>query len=314
MVGIAALAFVPGSEPTIEARGQSKPPKFQPPDVTSLAPLAKPVDLLFIHHSVGGALLAEPGAQSGELAGVAIYDTHPAGAGVRSQLTQLGYRVHDASYNSKIGDGIDMFDWLPKFRDDMELVQTTRLQDQRLPEGERNQIVMFETCYNSNRFEPEDSEPGNPRGPELTVANAKAVFRELREELAKHPETLFVHITASPVQSRYRAEPLWKAAARLVLGKPQYEQKVRVGAERAREFNTWLADPNGWLKGYPHDNVLVFNQYDLLTNYGKSDGLVYSADPEGYDPHPSAEGQREVARALVPLIHQAVTARGLDSK
>src|ERR1041384_6496667 len=64
------------------------------------APLQKPLDLLFIHHSCGGQLFAAPGANQGTNC---IYTSHPNGGGLRARLEQNSYRVHEASYESRIG-------------------------------------------------------------------------------------------------------------------------------------------------------------------------------------------------------------------
>ena len=79
----------------------------------SAASPVQTVDLLFIHHSCGGQLLAAPGADAGENC---IYSTHPNGGNLRILLEQSGYRVHEASYGCRIGADTDIFDWLPKFR------------------------------------------------------------------------------------------------------------------------------------------------------------------------------------------------------
>ncbi|MCP4800241.1 MAG: hypothetical protein GY893_09885, partial [bacterium] len=62
--------------------------------------------LLFIHHSCGGQLMAEQGEKIGGASGSGercIYDSHPNGGGLRSSLTTAGYEVHEASYESKLG-------------------------------------------------------------------------------------------------------------------------------------------------------------------------------------------------------------------
>jgi hypothetical protein len=273
-------------------------------------PVAGPIDLVYLHHSVGGALLADPGPERGDLA-VALYDAHPSGAGLRRALEASGYRVNEASYQSAVGHGIDMFDWLPKFRDHMDRVLATRRQDEPLPAGRRNRVVVFETCFNSNWFTRAGEGPGDPAGPELTIANAQAVFRELRAIFARHPDTLFVHLTASPLAPRLQGEPLWKRAARVLTGRPSQQERLLSSAALARRFNTWLAAGDGWLSGYDGRNVVVFDYFDLLTGHGQSDLLVYPGDVEGYDPHPNGEGQRRAAAELLPFLNRAVRRAGI---
>jgi hypothetical protein len=257
-------------------------------------------------------LLAEPGPEAGPHAPQAIYDTHPSGAAFRRAAERVGYRVHQASYGSLVGERIDLFDWIPTFSTNMDRVLRTRFQDELLPEGKRNRVVMFETCFNSNWFREQGEEPGRASGPELTVANGKAVFRELRSIFERHPDVLFVHLTATPLAPRLKGEALWKAAARFAAGKPSQQANLARAAELSREFNTWLADPEGWLAGYPLKNIAVFDYYDVMTGHGRTDALLYPADGAGYDAHPGPEGQRAAADALLPFLNRAVRRAGVD--
>lgn len=273
-------------------------------------PPGRPVDLVFLHHSVGGALLADRGPEQGFPA-VAIYTSHPSGGGLRRSLESSGYRVHEASYGSLVGERIDVFDWLPKFRDELDRVLRTRFQDEALPGDGRNRVVLFETCFRSNWFTGPGTEPGEPAGPELTVANAKASLRALLPIFARHPEVLFVHLTASPVAPRLEGEPRWKTIARLATGRPSQQDVLLRAADLSREFNDWVASERGWLDGYPGRNVAVFDYYDLLTGHGRSNALVFPGDDEGYDSHPSGEGQQEAAEALLPFLHRSARRAGI---
>ncbi|HNS91332.1 MAG TPA: hypothetical protein PKJ72_14940, partial [Deltaproteobacteria bacterium] len=66
------------------------------------------INILFIHHSTGGQLLAQVGEPVGDNS---IYKTHPRGGGLRKLLEQNNYSVHDASYGSVIGDRTDICHW-----------------------------------------------------------------------------------------------------------------------------------------------------------------------------------------------------------
>jgi hypothetical protein len=268
-------------------------------------------DLVFIHHSVGGALLADPGPRSGPDEAVSIFESHPSGAGLRHRLELAGYRVHEASYGSIIGQGIDMFDWLPKFRDQMERVLHTEHQDQVFSDGRQNRVVVFETCFNSNWFKNPGVEPGNPNGPELTVANAKAVFRELRQLFAQHPDVLFVHLTAAPLAPQLSAEPLYKFLARKVLRRPTQQELLMTSTSLARQFNDWLSSEDGWLSGYPSRNVVVFDFYDLLTGHGQTNALLFPTDAGGFDSHPNRAGLSLAADELIPFLNRAVRRSGI---
>ena len=45
----------------------------------------QPINLLFIHHSCGATLFADPGTKAGEYC---LYETHPNGGGLRNMLRQ----------------------------------------------------------------------------------------------------------------------------------------------------------------------------------------------------------------------------------
>jgi hypothetical protein len=319
VAAVAILLFTrePATDLRPSAKLASNPPKdtsasFEDLGHYDAAPPKRRLSLLFIHHSVGGALLAEPGALSGDAASVAIFKSHPEGGGLAARLAQSGYQIHEASYGSTIGEDIDMFDWLPKFGGHMDRILHTENQDRLLSDGSANQIVLFETCFNSNWFVGRGTPPGAATGPALTLENAKATFRELRTILERHPDVLFVHLTASPLAPRLVGEPRWKALARKLTGKPSRGAQYEAGAALAREFNSWLATPDGWLKGYPQKNIIVLDQYDILTGSGRTNALLYTRDPSGEDSHPNREGLAKVAEALAPLLNRAVRRIGLS--
>jgi len=262
------------------------------------------LDLLFIHHSCGGQLLADRGEKKGENN---ILDTHPNGGGLRSLLEADGYVVHEASRNSAVGEDTDLFHWLPKFRTMMDKVLACAHQDEALPEGKGNTVVLFKSCYPNNMFQAMGTEPGNPDGPALTYWNARATYTALLDEFAKEPGTLFVCVTAPPNAPKLSAEPLWKYLARKVLGK---EQDLEKSSAIAREFNNWLKDREGWLKGYGQKNVVVFDYYHILTGEGRSN-LSLFATGDGSDSHPSGEGNARAAQALLPFINKAARRMGL---
>ncbi len=264
-----------------------------------------PLHLLFIHHSCGGQLLAGFGAEQGTKC---IYSTHPNGGGLRTRLEQNSCIVHEASYRSRIGQNTDIFDWLPKFRDHMEEILACDSQDVRYSDGRRNQIVVFKSCFPNNDFKAEGQAPGNAAGPDLTVWNARAAYTELLDEFRKHPEVLFVCMTAPPLAPRMQPQPLWKRLAKTALGQ---SNRLAGSAGLARQFNNWLAGPDGWLKDSHLTNVVVFDYYDILTGYGASDLSAYPTGG-GYDSHPSREGNEKTAEAFVPFLNRAVRRAGLS--
>jgi hypothetical protein len=266
----------------------------------------RPMDLLFIHHSCGGQLLAAPGADQETNC---IYVASPNGGGLRSRLEQNSYRVHEVSYGSRLGEKTDLFDWLPKFRNEMDQILVCDRQDTSYADGRRNQIVVFKSCFPNSAFTGEGELPGNPAGPELTLANAKASFSALLAEFRKYPHVLFVSLTAPPIAHKNQPQPLWRHLVNSVRGN---KQNPAASARIARQFNNWLTDQDGWLKDSNLTNVVVFDYYDILTGYGKSDLSVYPTG-DGWDSHPSQEGNAKAAEAFIPFLNRAVRRAGLSN-
>jgi hypothetical protein len=266
----------------------------------SSAPVVRHLGLVFLHHSVGEHWLADP-----EGAG----NSHGNGGGLRRTLEGNGYRVRDATYGSKLGEKTDLFDWLPKFTGHVEEVLRIAHQDDVLPEGERNQIVLFKSCYPNSAFKAQGSEPGNPNGPELTVTNAKASFRALLQVLARSPETLFVFVTTPPLAGAPR-ERLGKVLVKRLLGRPLAAERLAQQARLAREFRDWIIAPDGWLASYPLKNVVVFDYYNVLTKNSSSLFLEYPSG-DGRDSHPNTFGNRAATAEFVPFLNRAVRRMGL---
>lgn len=303
---LGGLAFLPigGTEVAASSQPALAPGKVGDDTMDlSAFPETRPersLRLLLLHHSVGGALFASPGAE----AAVArcIWKTHPDGGGARSLLESHGYEVNEASYGSLLGERTDLFDWAPKFRDQMDKVLTCDESDRFYEDGRKNDVVIFKSCYPQNRFVGEGTAPGNPAGPELTLWNARAALTSILPELQKHPDTLFVYLTAPP-QAPAPPVPLWKFVAKKALGKPQYRDVLASQSALARRFSHWALSPDGWLKGYPLKNVVVFDLFNTLTGGNGSDVLRYTARVG--DSHPSRAGNEAVTRELVPFINRA---------
>lgn len=306
---VAGSMFVPVGGERI-AQGRPRREAIRPMDLSSYSD-AKPATtlrMLFIHHSCGGQLLAPVGGDEGEYC---LYRSHPNGGGLRPMLAEAGYELHEASYNSIVGDRTDLFDWLPKFRTQMDRVLTTARQDETLPAGQRNQIVAFKSCFPNSAFVAAGTAPGNPAGPELTVHNARATMKALRDVLAQHSEVLFVYVTAPPLSPVLPRQPAWKWLAKTILGKQLDEAGLRRSGELARRFDDWLVDRDGWLAGYPHQNIVVFDYHRVLTG-GHGNLLAYATGPDGSDSHPSREGNQRAAREFLPLLNRAVRRAGLS--
>jgi len=301
------IGFVPVGGGATESHAPVRAPGF---DLSqwSNAPPGRPLRFLFIHHSCGGQWLATPGQRAGDDASC-IFQAHPNGGGLRAALEHDGYEVYEASYGSSIGADTDLFHWLPKFRDRMNVVLSTRHQDETHADGKHNQIVAFKSCYPNNEYVGVGDPPGSPRGPALTVWNAKAALSALLPLFAAQPQVLFVYVTPPPIAPRARSSPAWKWLARAALRRPQPSEELARRAALAREVNDWVRSPRGWLKDYELKNVAVFDYYDVLT--GSEGNLSAFASKDGRDSHPSSEGNRLASERFVPFLNQAVRRAGL---
>lgn len=291
LCALGGAAFVPvGGEKAAQANVQKNETQMDLSTYSSSPPNGK-IDLLFLHHSVGEQLLASPSKDPAH------------GGGLRELLGANNYVVHEATYGSALGEHTDLFDWLPKFRDHMQDILSIDEQDRRLTEPATNRVVLFKSCFPNNDFVGEGAEPGNPDGPELTVANAKATLRAVRAELEKRPDVLFVYLTAPPRAPRTWPEALWKRGLRKVMGKPTAAERLEESSKLARSFNRWVVAPDGWLSGYPQKNVVVFDLFDVLSDGGL---LLRYPSGEGRDSHPTSEGSKKAVNALLPFLNRSV--------
>ncbi len=259
---------------------------------------ASPVDLLFIHDSVGGELMANPGRTIGESE---ILRSHPNGGGLRTLLSQNNYVTHEAADGSKIAAGTNVCQWNRRFRDQMKRILATRHQDKLFSDDTRNRVVVFQPASSASWIDDEGIEPGNPDSWKKTVANYKAAYRALLDHFRKEPDTLFVAVTAPPL---VRPEST-KGIVGRILGKPDQAATEEVG-KRIRSFNNWLKHfYSGWLHGYPLMNVVVFDYYDILTADGVSNWLRYPTRIGRRD-RPNTEGNARAAQRFIPFINRAM--------
>jgi len=264
------------------------------------------MNVLFIHHSCGGRLLATPGGHLGGERGSderCIYQTHPDGGGLRELLTDRGYAVNQASFGSIVGDQTDFCHWRQKFAMQMDRVLRTQKQNHLLPEGERNRVVCFKSDYTNCELIGRGTEPGDADDSERTLANAKAAYQALLPSFREQPDVLFLAMTPPPLAVR---EPR-NLAEQVTL---RFTDRTR-GGELAREFATWLTDPaSGWLAGYDLPNVAVFDYWRVLTGNGSSTNLAYRSEPNNH--HPTSEGNQKAAAAFLEVFEAAVARTGLS--
>ena len=271
-------------------------------------PPVSPVKLIFIHHSTGGNWLAD------------LNPDEPYG-GLGAALRDNNYYVSATNYGwgpNSVGDRTDIPNWPEWFTGEHssgilsvlyaengqnvgEFGPWSRLAAEVAGE---NEIILFKSCFpNSDLFGgPDDPPAAEPNDWEYSVGNAKAVYNHLLTYFATRPDKLFVVITAPPqVESAYPSDPLTAPAVR---------------AANARSFNRWLV--NTWLEGCPHNNVAVFDYFNVLTHpdnhhrvvggaiehitSSQSGNFAYYPAGDG-DSHPNTAGHRKATLEFAPLLN-----------
>ena len=262
-------------------------------------PPAATTKLVFAHHSCGGNWLADPTDWDDRHGGLAL------------SLMNNNFYVSATNYGwgpDDIGDRTDIYNWPEWFTGDNAATFLTALYSEtgqnvggfgdwsRLasdPGGE-NEIVMFKSCFPNSHMEgnPGDAPYGSPNDWEISVANAKAVYNDILAYFATRTDKLFVAVTAPPLVSYDTDE---------------------AHAANARAFNNWLV--HDWLDGYAHDNVCVFDYFNVLTDPSNHHRVVSGAvqhvigggDNYAYypteDSHPNKQGQQKATQEFVPLLN-----------
>ncbi len=266
-----ALASQPASQVTAPGAEQAQ--------VVSTTPPAQAIKLIFIHHSTGGNWLADanPDGPYGELGKTLMQNNYFVSA------TNYGWGPTLPGWDEPVGSYTDIIHWPMWFTGPDSSTILTELYhefDQNIGEfgnysrladpdpGRENEIVIFKSCFpNSNLYgNPDDPAGSEPNDWEYTVGNAKAVYNNLLIYFATRQDKLFVAITAPPMaEYDYALDPDITRAQR---------------AANARAFNRWLV--NDWLDGYAHNNVAVFDYYNVLTSNGsptRVDDMGTSEEP-----------------------------------
>jgi hypothetical protein len=212
-------------------------------------------DLIFIHHSCGQNWL-----DSGLRAALQGKDYVDEVNEITYGTTLAPGTDRPASLGETPGDLTDMHHWILWFNDYVDGVRSHGCEDGF------NRIVLFKSCFPNSHVDTEDSgnadpfldvrSPENyravyrhPDGPGQTYVHGGESYRPLEDVFAAHPDTLFVPITAPPLQFA-----------------PE-DGTNDESAHRVHEFNAWLRDT--WLPAYrtanPNlNNVAVFDWFDLL--------------------------------------------------
>ncbi|MCP4110235.1 MAG: hypothetical protein GY749_32725 [Desulfobacteraceae bacterium] len=298
---------------------------------------ASTVKLVFIHHSTGGHWLAEDNEYTyGELGKTLMNNNYY----VSATNYCWGPIWEEQDENRGIGTYTNIIHWPEWFTGSDSSAVLSALYSEtgqnfencdgdsfgswpRLsgdPGGE-NEIVMFKSCYpNSDLYgNPDDPAASSPNNWQFSVSNAKAVYNNLLTYFQTRRDKLFIVIAAPPMsETGYRMNDA---------STPASER-----AANARAFNNWLV--NDWLDSYSHDNVAVFDYYNVLTSSGGStdtndagqetgnhhrwhngqvqhvqnDSNNFSSYPsfvgsDYADDHPTAAGHHKATAEFVPLLN-----------
>jgi hypothetical protein len=213
-----------------------------------------PKQLLFVHHSVGDNWLNY--------------------GGLKAQLLSARIGVHSCTYGDEIGEHTDMYDWAPKFKNDIEKIFKFDYHPNNYYKNNRqNDIIMFKSCYPNSHIVGEGEAPGNPTEKIKTIWNYKAVFNELKDVFKEHPQKTFIYVTAPPMVPK---------------------ETTPESAKLARLFNEWITGQ--FVKEYKDstglNNFLVFDLFDILAD--KEGMLKLNFRANDYDSHPN-EGAGQAA-------------------
>jgi len=246
-------------------------------------PPDEPVKLIFIHHSTGENWLTDGYGDLGRT------------------LAANNYFVSDTNYGwgpDAIGDRTDLPNWSEWFRSEKTPVYMNALYNENGqhasytrtfgdPGGE-NIIILFKSCFPNSALEGNPNDAPDPDG-WLSVGHAKYVYNDILQYFGTRPDKLFIVITAPP------------------LSEDTY-------ASNARAFNNWLV--NEWLaeNNYSHNNVAVFDFYNLLTSpeahhrysNGQVEHIVPSRNTLAYpsgDDHPSEHGSQKATDEFIGMLN-----------
>ncbi|UCE24425.1 MAG: hypothetical protein JSU74_14260 [Candidatus Zixiibacteriota bacterium] len=219
--------------------------------------------LIFLHHSVGRGILYE--------------------GGLRDSLLQMGVLVKGATYGDEIGQKTDIKDWLPKFQSDMDRIFSFKAHpDRYYSDGKSNDIVMFKSCFPNSNIVGDGQLPGDQGSSERTMANYRSVFEELKAEMARYPDKLFIYVTAPPLVP---------------------ESTTPENAANAVAFNRWLIEE--YLPDYQretgHSNLAIFDLFSVLAD---ETGILRGdyRRPDKGDSHPNSRANQVAAAKFMEFF------------
>jgi len=228
-------------------------------------------NLIFLHHSTGGALVRQ--------------------GGVRELFSQKGYRFWDHDYNSygltrpdgtRTGSQYQIPDLGPGDHGggntDPEGLAALFAQPVHSPPDNafsrllQHRVIIFKSCFPNSRV-----------SSEAKAERLKTLYLGMREVMDRHPDRLFILVTTPPLH-------------------PLATNPEEAG--RARALADWLQSES-FLKGHP--NLFVFDFHAQLAD--PATGMLraeYQLKPDSSDSHPNALAHRTVAPRFVEFVDRAV--------
>ena len=212
--------------------------------------------MIFLHHSVGRGILYE--------------------GGLRDSLLEMGVLVKGATYGDEIGQNTDIKDWVPKFQSDMDRIFSFKAHpDRYYSDGKSNDIIMFKSCFPNSNIVGEGQLLGDQASSGQTMANYRSVFEELKGEIARYPNKLFIYVTAPPLVP---------------------ESTTPENAANAVSFNRWLIEEYlpDYQKETGHTNLAIFDLFSVLADETGNLREDYRRPGKG-DSHPNSMANRVAA-------------------
>jgi hypothetical protein len=222
------------------------------------------VRMLFIHHSCGENLWLTYGNLSEELAAINI-------------------EPHDATYGDTIGDDTDVCHWYPKFSDQLDEILTFNHSSDvyyPLASGVVNDIIMFKSCYPASDIWGWGTGEGDPEDCDQTIVNYQAVYNALLSIFQAHPDTLFIPMTAPPLNRDGGWTP--------------------ENGANASWFNNWLVED--WAPD--ETNIAVFDWFHFLAN--PTDFAAKDAYVDGTDSHPNQDACEDTTDVFLEWIDDVI--------
>lgn len=225
-------------------------------------------NVIFLHHSTGGALIAE--------------------GNVRPLLTELGYQFWDHGYNHHGGlvrpDGTpaDASYHIPGGRGggNTDVDGLAELFSQPVTDPPSNafsrllqhEVIAFKSCFPNSAVKSDEMQ-----------GQFQTWYLQIRDVMDQHPDHIFVVVTSPPLH------PLATNADE---------------GRRARAIANWLKSDE-YLAGHP--NVFVFDFFDLLADSSTNTlRAEYQLGPDNSDSHPNRLANETIGPLFVKFLDQSV--------